>query len=171
MDWLIFAHKLHKVCKISSFRTCKFQSNVILCILELALHLKNQEWKNLHLLPFMYPVTMCGPSSAGHNIGPLLLSQYCPKKNVLLLLEHAVFMSEGDLTLAQITAETIIDMLSHTDYVNVIGLSTNTSIHCKEGLLKATDVNKFQLARYIHSLTRIGTIIFLSVIFLIYRYL
>ncbi|XP_071872449.1 VWFA and cache domain-containing protein 1 [Bombus fervidus] len=124
---------------------------------KLALHLKNQEWKNLHLLPFMYPVTMCGPSNAGHNIGPLLLSQYCPKKNVLLLIEHAVFMSEGDLTLAQITAETIIDMLSHTDYVNVIGLSTNTSIHCKDGLLKATDVNKFQLARYIHSLTRIET--------------
>ncbi|OAD54774.1 VWFA and cache domain-containing protein 1 [Eufriesea mexicana] len=102
-------------------------------------------------------VTMCGPPSAGHNIGPLLLSQYCPKKNVLLLLEHAMFMSEGDITLAQITAETIIDMLSHTDYINVIGLSSNNSIHCKDGLLRATDVNKFQLARYIHSLTRIET--------------
>lgn len=124
---------------------------------ELALHLRNQEWKNLHLLPFMYPVTVCGPSSAGHNIGPLLLSQYCPKKNVLLLLEHGMFMSEGDITLGQITAETIIDMLSHTDYVNVIGLSVNTTTHCKDGLLKATDVNKFQLARYIHSLTRIET--------------
>ncbi|XP_076757338.1 VWFA and cache domain-containing protein 1 isoform X2 [Xylocopa sonorina] len=121
---------------------------------ELAIQLRNHEWKNLHLLPFMYPVTMCGPPSAGHNIGPLLLSQYCPRKNVLLLLEHATFMSEGDITLAQITAETIIDMLSHTDYINVIGLSNNSSIHCKDNLLKATDVNKFQLARYIHSLTR-----------------
>lgn len=124
---------------------------------ELAIHLRNQEWKNLHLLPFMYPVTMCGPPSAGHNIGPLLLSQYCPKKNVLLLIEHAMFMSEGDITLAQITAETIIDMLSYTDHVNVIGLSNNSSIHCKDGLLKATDVNKFQLSRYIHSLNRIET--------------
>lgn len=104
----------------------------------------------------MYPVTMCGPPSAGHNIGPLLLSQYCPNKKVLLLLEHGMFMSEGDITLAQITAETIIDMLSQSDYINVIGLSSNNSIYCKDGLLKATDVNKFQLARYIHSLIRTG---------------
>lgn len=124
------------------------------------INLRNQEWKNVHLLPFMYPATMCGPPSSGHNIGPLLLSQYCPKKNVLLLLEHGIFMSEGDITLAQITAETIIDMLSQTDRINVIGLSSNSSIHCKDGLLKATDVNKFQLARYIHSLTRTGTIYF-----------
>ncbi|XP_076670648.1 VWFA and cache domain-containing protein 1 isoform X1 [Andrena cerasifolii] len=123
----------------------------------LAINLRNQEWKNVHLLPFMYPATMCGTPSSGHNIGPLLLSQYCPKKNVLLLLEHGVFMSEGDVTLAQITAETIIDVLSQTDRINVIGLSSNSSIHCKEGLLKATDVNKFQLARYIHSLSRTDT--------------
>ncbi|XP_012148021.2 VWFA and cache domain-containing protein 1 isoform X1 [Megachile rotundata] len=123
----------------------------------LAMNIRSQEWKNLHLLPFMYPVTMCGPLSAGHNIGPLLLSQYCPNKKVLLLLEHGMFMSEGDITLAQITTETIIDMLSQTDYINVIGLSSNNSIYCKDGLLKATDVNKFQLARYIHSLTRTET--------------
>lgn len=131
----------------------------------MAIHLRNQEWKNLHLLPFKYPVTMCGPPSAGHNIGPLLLSQYCPKKNVLLLIEHTMFMSEGDITLAQITAETIIDMLSYTDHVNVIGLSNNSSIHCKDGLLKATDVNKFQLSRYIHSLNRIGIYYFIHYIY------
>lgn len=133
----------------------------------MAIHLRNQEWKNLHLLPFKYPVTMCGPPSAGHNIGPLLLSQYCPQKNVLLLIEHAMFMSEGDITLAQITAETIIDMLSYTDHVNVIGLSNNSSIHCKDGLLKATDVNKFQLSRYIHSLNRIG-IYFIHIFYTLY---
>ncbi|CAK9828434.1 VWFA and cache domain-containing protein 1 [Anthophora retusa] len=124
---------------------------------ELAIHLRNQEWKNLHVLPFMYPATMCGPPSAGHNIGPLLLSQYCPRKNVLLMIEHGICMSEGDITLAQITAERIIDMLSQTDYVNVIGLSTNNTVHCKDGLLKATDINKFQLVRFIYSLTRTET--------------
>ncbi|XP_053982206.1 VWFA and cache domain-containing protein 1 [Hylaeus volcanicus] len=123
----------------------------------LVINLRNQEWKNVHLLPFMYPATICGPPSSGHNIGPLLLSQYCPRKNVVLLLEHGAFMSEGDITLAQITAETIIDMLSQTDRINVIGLSSNNTIHCKDGLLKATDVNKFQLARYIHSLSRTET--------------
>ncbi|XP_015437765.1 PREDICTED: LOW QUALITY PROTEIN: VWFA and cache domain-containing protein 1 [Dufourea novaeangliae] len=123
----------------------------------LAIRLRNQEFKNMHVLPFMYPTTVCGPFSSDHNIGPLLLSQYCPKKNVLLLFEHGMFMSEGDITLAQITAERIIDMLSQMDYINVVGLSSNNSLFCKDGLLKATDVNKFQLARYIHSLSRTET--------------
>nr|XP_033342707.1 VWFA and cache domain-containing protein 1 [Megalopta genalis] len=123
----------------------------------LAIVLRNQEFKNIHVLPFMYPATICGSYSSDHNIGPLLLSQYCPKKNVLLLFEHGMFMSEGDITLAQITAERIIDMLSQMDYINVVGLSSNNSIFCKDGLLKATDINKFQLARYIHSLSRMET--------------
>ncbi|XP_076223132.1 VWFA and cache domain-containing protein 1 isoform X2 [Nomia melanderi] len=123
----------------------------------LGIVLRNQEFKNIHVLPFVYPATVCGPFSSDHNIGPLLLSQYCPKKNVLLLFEHGMFMSEGDITLAQITAERIIDVLSQMDYINVIGLSSNNSIYCKDGLLKATDINKFQLARYIHSLTRTET--------------
>ncbi|KAG7208330.1 hypothetical protein KM043_014566 [Ampulex compressa] len=123
-------------------------------ITALASNLRIQEWKNLHILPMSYPSTMCGPPSLAHNVGPLLLFQCCPKKNVVLLLEHGMFMSEGDLALAQITAKTIIDMLSETDYVTVVGLSNNGFIHCKDGLMRATDINKIQLARYIDSITR-----------------
>lgn len=152
-DQFLYTGSINGFDTISS-KLSEFCSQVVQSLM---INLRNQEWKNLHLLPFMYPVTMCGPPSSGHNIGPLLLSQYCPKKNVLLLLEHGAFMSDGDITLAQITAETIIDMLSQTDYINIVGLSSNASIHCKDGLLKATDVNKFQLARYVHSLIRTET--------------
>lgn len=65
-------------------------------------------------------------------------------------------MSESDFALAQIAARTIIDMLSETDNVTVVGLANTTPLVCKDDLLKATDINKFQLARYIDSLTRTG---------------
>lgn len=91
-----------------------------------------------------------------HNIGPLLLSQYCPEKNVILLLEHGTFMSESELTLIQITAKTILDMLSEMDNVTVVGLTSAAPLLCKDSLLKAMDINKFQLTRYIDSLTRTG---------------
>ncbi|XP_015599863.1 VWFA and cache domain-containing protein 1 [Cephus cinctus] len=119
----------------------------------LATNLRGQEWKYLHVLPVNQPGTMCGPPSLAHNIGPLLLSR-CSSKNVILLLEHGIFMSEGDLALAQITAKTVVDMLSETDHVSVVGLVGHGSIHCKEGLLRATDINKLQLARHIESITR-----------------
>ncbi|GAB1860644.1 VWFA and cache domain-containing protein 1 [Camponotus japonicus] len=123
-------------------------------ITELATKLRSQEWKNLHVLPISQPSTICGPPKMGHIIGSLLLSQYCPEKNVILLLEHNMFMSESDLALIQIAARTIIDMLSETDNVTVVGLANAAPLFCKDGLLKATDINKFQLTRYIDSLIR-----------------
>lgn len=125
-------------------------------ITEFATKLRSQEWKNLRVLPISQPSTICGPPMLGHIIGSLLLSQYCPEKNVILLLEHGMFMSESDLALAQIAARTIIDMLSETDNITVVGLANTAPSFCKDGLLKATDINKFQLARYIDSLIRTG---------------
>jgi len=110
----------------------------------------------MHILPINEPNTICGPPTLAHNIGPLLLSQYCPEKNVILLLEHGTFVSESELALVQMTAKTIIDMLSETDNVTVVGLANSIPLLCKDGLLKATDINKFQLARYIDGLTRTG---------------
>ncbi|XP_011875650.1 PREDICTED: VWFA and cache domain-containing protein 1 [Vollenhovia emeryi] len=121
---------------------------------ELATQLRGQEWKNMHILPINEPEAMCGPPTVTHNIGSLLLSQYCPEKNVVLLLEHGVSMSEPELTLIQITAKTIVDMLSEMDNVTVVGLANSTPLLCKDSLLRATDINKFQLTRYIDSLTR-----------------
>ncbi|XP_072753876.1 VWFA and cache domain-containing protein 1 [Anoplolepis gracilipes] len=123
-------------------------------ITEFATKLRGQEWKNLHVLPISQPSMICGPPILAHIIGSLLLSQYCPEKNVILLLEHGIFMSESDLVLAQIAAKTVIDMLSETDNVTVIGLANTAPLFCKDSLLKATDINKFQLARYVDSLNR-----------------
>ncbi|XP_051174131.1 VWFA and cache domain-containing protein 1 [Leptopilina boulardi] len=120
----------------------------------LSSNLRDQEWKNLHILPVSQPGTMCGPPSLAHNIGPLFLSQCNRSKHVILLLEHGMFMSEGDVTLAQITAKTVIDMLSETDYVTVVGLAGRGSVHCKNGLVKANDVNKFHLTRHVDTITR-----------------
>ncbi|XP_014480142.1 PREDICTED: VWFA and cache domain-containing protein 1 [Dinoponera quadriceps] len=114
-----------------------------------------QEWKNLHVLLIRQPDTICGPPTLAHNIGPLVLSQYCTEKNVILLLEHSTFMSETDFALTQMAAKTIIDMLSETDNVAVVSLANAVPLYCKDGLLKATDINKFQLARYIDGLVRI----------------
>lgn len=111
----------------------------------------------MHILPLNQPNTICGQSTMAYNIGPLLLSQYCNEKNIILLLEQGTFMSESDFALAQITAKAIIDMLSETDNVIVLGLANNVSAYCKDGLLKATDINKFQLARYIDGLIRTGS--------------
>lgn len=122
--------------------------------LALATHLKDQKWKDLHILPMNQPSAICGPSTMIHNIGPLLLSHYCPQKNIILLLD--TYMSESDLSLAQLTAKTIIDMLSEADNVSVVSLSNSIPVLCKDGLLKATDINKFQLIRYIDSLTKLG---------------
>ncbi|KAF7414483.1 hypothetical protein HZH68_002972 [Vespula germanica] len=124
---------------------------------ELTTKLKDQGWKNLHVLPLYPPGRICGPPSLVHNIGPLLLSQHCSAKNIILLLEHGTFISEEDLILIQITAKTIIDMLSEKDYVTAIGLAGNGFVYCKDGLVKATDINKYQLGRHIDSLTRRGT--------------
>lgn len=125
-------------------------------ISELTTKLKDQGWKNLHVLPLYPPGRICGPPSLVHNIGPLLLSQHCSAKNIILLLEHGTFMSEEDLILIQITAKTVIDMLSEKDYVTAIGLAGNGFVYCKNGLVKATDINKYQLGRYIDNLTRKG---------------
>lgn len=126
-------------------------------IVALATNTRNQEWRNLHVLPVNQPSAICGSSTLAHNIGPLILSQYCTEKNVILLLEHGMFMSETDFALTQMTAKTIIDMLSETDNIAVVGLANATPLYCKDGLLKATDINKFQLARYIDGLTRAGS--------------
>lgn len=128
-----------------------------LLISALAASVRNGKWKNLHVLPVRYPGLMCGPASLAHNVGPLLLSQCDGSKNVILLLEHRMFMSEGDFALAQVTAKTIVDMLSELDYVTVIGLAGQGSIHCKNGLMRANDVNKFQLGRHVDSIVRTGT--------------
>lgn len=125
----------------------------------LATNLRNQDWKNLHILPVNEPSTICGPPMLAHNIGPLLLTQYCSEKNVILLLDHDMSMSESDLGLAQITAKAVIDMLLETDNVTVVGLSNTAPLFCKDGLLKATDINKFQLTRYIDGLIRTGNIL------------
>lgn len=91
-----------------------------------------------------------------HNLGSLLLSQYCPEKNVILFLEHGTFMSESELALIQLTAKTIVDMLSETDNITVVDLTNTAPLLCKDSLLKATDINKFHLTRYIDGLTRTG---------------
>ncbi|KAL0107464.1 hypothetical protein PUN28_014649 [Cardiocondyla obscurior] len=121
---------------------------------ELTIQLRDQDWKNIHILPTNEPDTICGPPTLAHNIGPLLLSQYCPQKNVVLLLEHGTFMSESELALVQIAAKTVIDMLSETDNIIVVDLTNTVPVLCKDNLLKATDMNKFQLTRYIDGLTR-----------------
>ncbi|XP_011499006.1 PREDICTED: VWFA and cache domain-containing protein 1 [Ceratosolen solmsi marchali] len=122
----------------------------------LAMNLRNQDWKNLHILPVSQPGTMCGPPSLAHNIGPLLLAQCNRSKNVILLLEHsAAFMSEEDVTLAQITAKTIVHMLLETDRVTVVGLVGGGSRLCPDqGLARATDIHKIRLDRHIDSLIR-----------------
>lgn len=107
-------------------------------------------------MPIKQPSILCGPPTLVHNIGSLLLSQFCPEKNVILLLDHGVSMSESELALAQMAGKTIIDMLSETDNVTVVGLANIAPLFCKDGLLKATDINKFQLARHIDGLTRTG---------------
>jgi hypothetical protein len=101
---------------------------------------------------------MCGPPSLAHNIGPLLLAQCNRSKNIILLLEHnAAFMSEEDVTLAQITAKTIVHMLSETDRVTVVGLVGGGSSLCPDqGLARATDIHKIRLDRYIDSLIRLA---------------
>lgn len=100
---------------------------------------------------------MCGLASLAHNVGPLLLSQCDKPKNVILLLEHGMFMSEDDFSLAQVTAKTIVEMLSELDHVTVVGLAGHGHIHCEKELMRANDINKFQLSRHIESLARIGT--------------
>ncbi|XP_014215011.1 VWFA and cache domain-containing protein 1 [Copidosoma floridanum] len=122
----------------------------------LAMNVRNQDWKNLHILPVSQPGTMCGPPSLAHNIGPLLLSQCNRSKNIILLLEqNAGFMSEEDETLAQITAKTIVHMLSETDRVTVIGLAAGGGGLClDQGLPRATDIHKIRLDRHIDSLVR-----------------
>ncbi|KAK2588046.1 hypothetical protein KPH14_004115 [Odynerus spinipes] len=121
---------------------------------ELNTKLREKEWKNIHILPLNPPSRICGPPSLVHNIGPLLLSKHCSAKNIILLLEHGTFMSEEDLILIQITAKTIIDMLSEKDYVTAIGLAGNGFVYCKDSLVKANDINKYQLGRHIDSLAR-----------------
>lgn len=124
----------------------------------LGINFKNQNWKNLHVLPISQPETMCGPPSLAHNIGPLLLSRCNRSKNVILLLEHGSFMSEEDVALAQITAKTIVHMLSDSDLVSVIGLAINGSINCHNRTLsRATDIHKIRLDRHIDSLTRFAS--------------
>lgn len=129
----------------------------VIMIAALATNIRSQEWKNLHVLPVSQPSTICGPPTLAHNIGPLVLSQYCTEKNVILLLEHDTLMSETDFALTQMAAKTIIDMLSETDNITVVGLANTVPLYCRDGLLKATDINKFQLARYIDSLIRTGS--------------
>ena len=100
---------------------------------------------------------MCGPPSLVHNIGPLLLQQCTRHKNVLLLLEQSsAFMTEEDVTLAQITAKTIVHMLMETDRVAVVGLGGRGSALC-EGLARATDIHKIRLDRHLDSLVRSQT--------------
>ncbi|XP_001603244.1 VWFA and cache domain-containing protein 1 [Nasonia vitripennis] len=122
----------------------------------LAMNLRNKDWKSLHILPVSQPGTMCGPPSLAHNIGPLLLSQCNRSKNVMLLLEQSSeFMSEEDVTLAQITAKTIVHMLTESDRVSVVGLAAGGSALCPEqGLSHVTDVHKIRLDRHVDSLVR-----------------
>ncbi|XP_012277119.1 VWFA and cache domain-containing protein 1 [Orussus abietinus] len=120
----------------------------------MASKLRGQDWKYLHVLPVSQPGTMCGPPSLAHNIGPLLLSQCSRPKKIILLLEHGMFMSDGDVALAQTMAKTIIDMLSEIDYATVVGLAGRGSILCKDTLMRATDITKYQLARHIDTITR-----------------
>lgn len=67
-----------------------------------------------------------------------------------------MFMSERDVGLAQLTAKTLIDMLSDIDYVSVVGLAGHGSVYCPDRLIKATDINKIQLTRHIDAIVRTG---------------
>ncbi|KAJ8669236.1 hypothetical protein QAD02_000495 [Eretmocerus hayati] len=122
----------------------------------LSMEFHSQDWKNLDILPVSRPGTMCGPPSLAHNIGPLLLSQCNRSKNVILLVDHySGFMSDEDVTHAQIIAKTIVHMLSDTDCVTVIGLAGSGSAMCPEqGLPQATDIHKIRLDEHIDSLDR-----------------
>lgn len=97
---------------------------------------------------------ICGQAGPVRNVGSLFLSQCDKPKNVIVLMEHGAFMSEEDITLARATAKTIVDMLSDSDSVTIIGLAGRGFVHCKNGLVKSTDVNKFQLIRRIDATTR-----------------
>ncbi|XP_046425464.1 VWFA and cache domain-containing protein CG16868 [Neodiprion fabricii] len=119
--------------------------------------LTNSELRHLHILPTSHPGTICGPPSLSQNTGLLLLSRCKNPKKVLLLIEHGIFISEKDAGLAQLTAKTLLDMLSDKDYIGVVGLTGHGSTHCPDHLLRATDVNKIQLTRHIDTIIRFGS--------------
>ncbi|XP_011314621.1 VWFA and cache domain-containing protein 1 [Fopius arisanus] len=122
---------------------------------ELAMKLKTSRWKHLRVLPFLHrPGVICGQAGPVRNIGSLFLSQCDRPKNVIVLMEHGTFMSDEDISLARATAKTIVDMLSDSDSVTIIGLAGRGFVHCKNGLVKSTDVNKFQLIRRIDATMR-----------------
>lgn len=125
-------------------------------VLALSSTMRDQDWKNLHILPLNHPETMCGPPSLAHNIGPLLLSQCSKSRNVILLMEHGISMSEGDVAAAQMAAKAIIDVLGDNDRVTVVGLAGHGYVHCSNGLIRATDINKYQINRHIDSVIRTG---------------
>ncbi|XP_020708779.2 VWFA and cache domain-containing protein 1 [Athalia rosae] len=120
----------------------------------LAASLRGSEWTHLHILPISNPSTACGPTNLSQYTGPLLLSRCLSARKVLLLIEHGISMSDRDVALVQLTAKTLVDMLSDNDYVNVVGLTGQGSIHCPDRLLRATDINKIQLTRHIDSITK-----------------
>ncbi|XP_074098201.1 VWFA and cache domain-containing protein 1 [Cotesia typhae] len=121
----------------------------------LAFNLKENGWKNIRVIPIKRPGKICGQAGPVRNIGSLFLSQCDKPRNVIVLLENGIFMSEDDIALARATARTIVDMLSDTDLITVIGLANKTSLFCTDALIKATDVNKYQLIRLIDSIVRL----------------
>ncbi|XP_057341737.1 VWFA and cache domain-containing protein 1 [Microplitis mediator] len=121
----------------------------------LAFNLKDSGWKHLRVIPIKRPGKICGQAGPVRNIGSLFLSQCDKPRNVIVLLENGMFMSEEDIALARATARTIVDMLSDGDLITVIGLADKSSIYCTDTLVKATDVNKYQLIRRIDSIVRL----------------
>lgn len=147
-------------CEEQSYPSCCVATILLILVLTLTdlsmESLQPSDLKRLHILPMFYPGTNCGATHLAQNTGPLLLARCGNPKNVLLLVEHGTFMSERDVGLAQLTAKTLVDMLSDIDYVNVVGLAGHEQIHCPDRLLRATDINKIQLTRHIDAITRSG---------------
>ncbi|XP_034936002.1 VWFA and cache domain-containing protein 1 [Chelonus insularis] len=121
----------------------------------LANNLRYDRWKQLRILPIKRPGKICGQAGPVRNIGSLFLSQCNKSRNVIVLMEHGSFMSEEDIALARASAKTMVDMLSDLDLIAFVNLADQGAIYCKDNLLKATDVNKYQLIRKIDSAPRI----------------
>lgn len=115
----------------------------------------SNRWRQLRVLPLNRPGKICGQAGPVRNIGSLFLSQCDKPRNVIVLMEHGIFMSEDDIALARAIAKTIVDMLSDNDSITVVGLADQSFLYCKNGLVKATDINKFQLIRRIDAIARI----------------
>ncbi|XP_044016065.1 VWFA and cache domain-containing protein 1 [Aphidius gifuensis] len=123
---------------------------------ELYAKLSDNKLKNLHIIPLSLKQQMkiCGPSETLHNIG-LFIPQCNKPKNIIILIDHGSFMTDHDIALVRNTSKAIVNMLSDYDSITIIGLARHAFVHCKSGLIKSIDINKFKLFNCIDNIQRI----------------